>query len=305
MRGKMRRLIKVPKAKFLAPDQGKRVKVKRILSGKTGKAIKKPGVGRTVRFEYEYEDGTRYKSKAFKATKAELALFKATAEGDAHAHDPRETAPGEEKGAVIFSKCLDVPRGGRIDTARMAVAELLGAWQLPKEGMFEVLIYWKVYEDQLKENVLEAPPSKRFMVDSAELKKGYGIFLDSMLALKYGDKIDDLEELGMTLEQVREDNPGLIKQWRKELLGSPDVPKNVTRAFLEKQLLAMAQGRGVYISDKSYFKDHYNKKAKKAMKGKRAGTKEPKQNLPETAEFSEICIKVWALPKAKKRRGKK
>lgn len=300
MRGKMRRMIKVPKAQYLEPDNGKRIQTKRIISAKTNATIKKPGTKRKVRFEYVYEDGTKYTSKPVKPSKAELALFKGTKAGDAHAHLDGETEGSNADQVELFTNCIDVPRGGPISTAREAIAKVLGSFQLPKEGKFEILIYWKIYEDKLKENVLDAPPSKRFTVDAEQMRLGYGQFMQSMMDLK---KLDLENEWGVDFEEILDDYPERVKKWKADLIKKGEVPKNTTRAFIEKQFLTMAQGRGVYISDKSYFKDHYKQKAERRRKGKKSKRTEPTQ-LPETAEHSEICVKVWALPEPKKR-GKK
>ncbi len=290
---KMKALI-AKDVRFHEADAGRQVVKKEWISAKTGKPVKSVAGQRKVSLRLTYADLSTYNSKPFKPTKAEVEAFKGIKllEYESAAKDAA-MAPDQEVKKLVFSRCLDIAAGGPIGTTRDAVAKLLGSFTFPPKGLFEMLVYWRVYADKTKAAILDAPPSKRFIVDAAAMKAGYGKFLQHLMDLKTGDLED---EMGLDLDELRAEKPEVLRAFIRQLRASKDLPRNSTRAFLEKQILAMAQGRGMYISDKSMFKD-YHSKGKKRKKAKKA---------KQQAAFSELCIRVWEMKrKARPVKGKK
>lgn len=285
---KLKALTKAKKAVF---EPSKVVKAKRILSAKTGKPLSKAGGGRKVVFEYTYEDGTTFKTKPFKPTKPVLAMFKA--QGMSRPDEVSAFEPSKAAKKLIFERSIQIIAGGPIGTTRDAVAKLLGSWVIPPKGIFEILIYWKVFADKQGLKVLDAPPSKRFIVDAQAMRSGYGEFLGHLKELKLGDLED---AMGLSLDEIKAEYPDALKKYVKSLTNSADTPKNSTRAFIEKQILSMAKGRGVYISDKSKFADFQGQKKKK-------GKKKPEA---VQAQRSDLSIMVWtATAKRPAHKGRK
>lgn len=292
----MKAMIKAPTLGYVQPEgEPKVVKAKRILSAKTGKEMKKAAGGRKVILEYTYADGSVWKSKATKPNKSVLAMFKSQR---VQKEDLDAMEPSEKAKQLIYERSIVVEAGGAITTTREAVVKLLGSWVMPPKGMYEVLIHWKVYADKKRQQVLDAPPSKRFVVNAAAMRSGYGQFLSHLRDMKLTDLED---QTGLDVDELKEEQPETIKKFFKELIYSADMPRNSTRAFIEKQILAMAKGRGVYISDKSQYKDHDGAKKKKGKK---------KKAQPEAqAKLSDLTMMVWKIsanaPKPKRRKKKK
>jgi predicted RNA-binding protein YlxR (DUF448 family) len=280
-------------AKYTAPDPGLEVVKKEIVSAKTGKVIKKAGGQKKVRFRYTYADLSTWESDAVKPTRAELNLFKSVSTMDKRAavDDPQALQASKNSKDLVFNRSLTVEKGGAVKTTREAVAKLLGSFTIPSKGFFEVVLYWKVYSDKDKTKVLDAPPSKRFVVDAAAMRRGYGQFLKHIKALKIGDLEDDL---GMDLDEIKEEAPGLLKDFLKNEAAKGQFPKNSTAAFIEKQILGMAQGRGVYISDKKGFGTFHGK----SKRGKRNKSMQVSQ-----AVVSDLTMLVYKTTKPKRKTG--
>lgn len=295
---KMQAMIKAPTLGYVQPaGEPKKVVAKRMLSAKTGKPMKKAAGQRKIVLEYTYEDGSTWKSKATRPSKPVLAMFKSQT---IHKEDVDALAPSAAAKELIFERSITVAAGGLITTTREAVAKLLGSWTMPSKGIYEVLIFWRVYADLKRRQVLDAPPSKRFTVNAEAMRSGYGQFLRHLKEMK----LTDLEDAtGLSLDELKDENPEAVRNYLKELTHSADIPKNSTRAFIEKQMLAMAKGRGVYMSDKSQFAAHAHgpkKRGKKTTKKRKEATQ---------AKLSDLTMMVWKIstrgPKPKARKKKK
>lgn len=268
----MRKLLRRAKIEFRAPGEDQKIVKKEIVSARTGESVKSAGGKRKIRFRITYGDGTTWTSQAVKPSKAELKAFKAITPWK----EPRVMEGGPRAKKLVFDRCLTIERGGVYSTTREAVDALLGSWNMPTKGFFEVLIFWQVWADKQKKKALEAQPAKRFLVNAEAMYKGYRKFRKSLIDMKMDDLADMLgvetDELGEYADAVR--------NYKIELKHSGEIPKTATKAFIEKQILSIAQGRGVYISDKSMF-DAPKKKGKK------------KRKAAVQAELSELCIRVW------------
>ena len=287
----MKRLIRKKEIRYLAPGEEGRIVAKQIISAKTDKPVAAAGGRRTVRFKIQYENGDVWISAAFKPSKAEILAFQALQPWK----DPRLLEGGPKAQEIVYRNCLTVERGGPYATTRDAVDALIRGWNMPLKGFFEVLIFWQVWADKDRKHLLDAPPSKRFMVNAAAMHKGYKRFLRKMKELKMEDLADMMK---IDVAELKAEYGDVIRDRMKYLKEFGDLPKTATKAFIEKQILSIAQGRGVYISDKSMFKD---------FSGRRDRRRKKRPQGPQQAVSSEICIRVWkaADPRRKKRRKKK
>jgi hypothetical protein len=217
-----------------------------------------------------------------------------------------------------MSATLD-PEMGKLkrgaSTVREMVEQMLEGHKFPKKGKFEVKVKWSVFEDPLKEKVLEGGKTKKISFDVGKLERGYRDKLRKMAAF-YLREDKAVRKASYKARAVKAETVRKLKEpqdWeRLSWTGAKKIlkvmqkldpsgkalgyPKSGVHKYIEEQLLALSKNRAYVVSSSVGFKRVKRRKGK----GKRQRTYVPREY--KRAPYSEAEAWVHRLDKPKKKR---